>query len=191
MKSNVCEVVSSFQELEDYQWESSVSRTEFLEGFQKRVEHLRKCNVTLSEEYVGLRLLKASNLAKLGGSLVSIRCNGLGYSDVRSLIMDMFQDQGESIQYHHSPEQPPTISGETINNPKHRGWTEDGIHKNRVKHILVSKPKLVERPCKNNSENKGNSRQVQCDDPANIVNFVNTLRHGKNPQNEIGCIVNV
>ena len=68
MKSNVCEVVTSFQELEDYQWESSVSRTEFLEGFQKRVEHLRKCNVTLSEEYVGLRLLKASNLAKLGGS---------------------------------------------------------------------------------------------------------------------------
>ena len=27
---------------------------------------------------------------------------------------------------------------------------------------------------------------MQCDDPANIINFVNTLRHGKNPQNENG-----
>ena len=48
MKSNIGEVVASFQELEDYRWESSWTRTEFLEGFQMRVEQLRKCGVALS-----------------------------------------------------------------------------------------------------------------------------------------------
>lgn len=189
MKGNVGEVVLSFQELEDYRWESSWSRTEFLEGFQKRVEHISKCNIALSEEYLGLRLLQASNLSKLGGTLVSIRCKSLQYSDVRSLIVDMFQDPVDSTK-HLPPEPSPTICAATTNNSKARGWTEDGIQENRVKSKLIkhkTKPNTNKHPgpCKSKND-KIESNIKHSDVLENTVNFVNTMRHGKNPQNENG-----
>ena len=98
MRSNICDVVSAFKKLENYVWDGSWTRTQFLDGFQKRVDSLRQCGVQLSDSYVALRLLTASNLDKLGETLVSIRCDDLTYSDVKSLITVIYKDRESEYQ---------------------------------------------------------------------------------------------
>ena len=125
MKSNISEVVKAFKDLEEYSWESSLTRTQFLKGFKIRLRCLQKCGVDLSEEYIGLRLLKASSLDKLGETLASIRCGECTYSNVQDLIINIYKDLDNEVS---SRKQQPARHSSKFNqtNSGDRGQAEEG-----------------------------------------------------------------
>ena len=73
MRGNSAEAVTSLKALEDFRWESSWTRTKFLSEFDNRVENLVKTGVSVSEDYLGIKLLQSSKLDQLGGTLTHIR----------------------------------------------------------------------------------------------------------------------
>ena len=143
----------------------------------------------------------------MGETLVSIKCKNVSYSDVQSLITNIFEDpEGESIKHQRHPEPSPTTSDVSIKNPRDRGWTSKGIQELKVKQIAGPTSRITKSVIsdKNQScfateqkvkskikflqskETQPNLKPNQCDDTADIISFVNTIRPGKNPANQNG-----
>ena len=193
MKSfSLSELVNSFSLLEEFEWRKKVTLEKFLEQFSMKVKTVRDYGGEMSDQYLALRLLRASHLDKLTHCLDNITISKLTYSEVLALLCKMYKNHGNSQQNiivnAVADVAQDTKSCEdkvsTSRPPEVRGWSMEGKKEpdSTMGKDPTDKPVKSILPLFNKDLPKSSSEIKKC--KVATAKSVNSLRHGRNPTNQ-------
>ena len=177
-------LVDSFSILEECEWVGEISIDQFLNNFSKTVSEVRACGGQISEQYIALRLLRATKLDKLH-CLGHLNIIELDYREVKQLLCKIYQHQ---TQTHKDPENPHSPN-------EQRGWSGKGSNtdsRTRGKDPAATKnaPLLnkIVKPSQINISSKIKEKpKVKTSNQKDTTSAVNSLRQ-QNPANQHGVV---